>query len=85
MIGFIGLGRMGRPMAQNLSRKGFDLIVHDTNPDALGGFSAVAPGELAAASDIPSEHWRAVARAKRIALPTCCWLFTGRISASSGR
>jgi len=28
-IGFIGLGRMGRPMASNLQRKGFALIVHD--------------------------------------------------------
>jgi 4-hydroxybutyrate dehydrogenase/sulfolactaldehyde 3-reductase len=28
-IGFIGLGNMGRPMASNLVRKGFPLIVHD--------------------------------------------------------
>ncbi len=27
--GFIGLGRMGRPMAANLCSKGFDLVVHD--------------------------------------------------------
>lgn len=32
MIGFIGLGRMGRPMASNLCRKGFRLVVHDVNP-----------------------------------------------------
>jgi 4-hydroxybutyrate dehydrogenase/sulfolactaldehyde 3-reductase len=32
LIGFIGLGNMGRPMASNLRRKGFDLIVHDLNP-----------------------------------------------------
>ena len=31
-IGFIGLGRMGRPMASNLCRKGFALIVYDMNP-----------------------------------------------------
>jgi len=31
-IGFVGLGRMGRPIASNLVRKGFDLIVHDINP-----------------------------------------------------
>ena len=29
MIGFIGLGRMGRPMASNLCRKGFRLVVFD--------------------------------------------------------
>ena len=26
-IGFIGLGRMGRPMAENLLRKGFSLTI----------------------------------------------------------
>lgn len=35
MIGFVGLGRMGRPMASNLCRKGFRLIVHDINRDAV--------------------------------------------------
>ena len=35
MIGFIGLGRMGRPMASNLSRKGFRLVVHDVNREAV--------------------------------------------------
>ncbi|MDB5549855.1 MAG: hydroxyacid dehydrogenase, partial [Tardiphaga sp.] len=34
-IGFIGLGRMGRPMASNLCRKGFRLIVNDINLDAV--------------------------------------------------
>jgi 4-hydroxybutyrate dehydrogenase/sulfolactaldehyde 3-reductase len=34
-VGFIGLGRMGRPMASNLSRKGFRLTVFDINPDAV--------------------------------------------------
>ncbi|MCK5363377.1 MAG: NAD(P)-dependent oxidoreductase, partial [Gammaproteobacteria bacterium] len=28
-IGFIGLGRMGRPMAGNMQQKGFSLLVHD--------------------------------------------------------
>ena len=31
-VGFIGLGRMGRGMASNLCRKGFELVVYDTNP-----------------------------------------------------
>ena len=35
MIGFVGLGRMGRPMASNLTRKGFRLAVHDINRDAV--------------------------------------------------
>ncbi len=37
-IGFIGLGRMGYPMAGHLAKAGFDLIVSDANPDALAGF-----------------------------------------------
>jgi 4-hydroxybutyrate dehydrogenase/sulfolactaldehyde 3-reductase len=34
-IGFVGLGRMGRPMATNLVRKGFDLTAYDINPAAV--------------------------------------------------
>jgi len=33
-VGFIGLGAMGRPMASNLRRKGFELVVYDVNPAA---------------------------------------------------
>jgi len=28
-VGFIGLGNMGRPMALNLAKRGFELVVHD--------------------------------------------------------
>ena len=34
-VGFIGLGRMGRPMATNLCRKGFRLTVNDINREAV--------------------------------------------------
>jgi 4-hydroxybutyrate dehydrogenase/sulfolactaldehyde 3-reductase len=57
-IGFIGLGRMGRPMASHLCRKGFSLIVHDVNPAPVRDLAAlrarVATGapEIGAASDI---------------------------------
>ena len=47
-IGFIGLGRMGRPMATNMVRKGFDLVVLDINADALA--AAVAAGAKAGSS-----------------------------------
>lgn len=47
-IGFIGLGRMGRPMASNLCRKGFRLTVNDINP------AAVAELEQLQASSAPS-------------------------------
>src|SRR5438874_5313932 len=32
IVGFIGLGNMGRPMALNLVKRGFSLVVHDIDP-----------------------------------------------------
>src|SRR5690349_1952081 len=57
VIGFIGLGRMGRPMSSNLVKKGFELIVYDINLDAVKELEqlnarSATPNELAAASDI---------------------------------
>jgi 4-hydroxybutyrate dehydrogenase / sulfolactaldehyde 3-reductase len=40
-IGFIGLGRMGRPMASHLCRKGFRLMVHDVNPEPVRDLEAL--------------------------------------------
>lgn len=40
-IGFIGLGRMGRPMASHLCRKGFQLVVHDINPAPVRDLAAL--------------------------------------------
>jgi 3-hydroxyisobutyrate dehydrogenase len=34
--GFIGLGNLGRHLAANLARRGFDLMVYDLDPDAAG-------------------------------------------------
>src|ERR1700736_5759514 len=31
-VGFIGLGNMGGPMALNLVKAGFELVLHDINP-----------------------------------------------------
>ena len=57
-IGFIGLGRMGRPMASNLLKKGFKLTVHDVNPEPvaalakLGAAPARSAAEVIEASDV---------------------------------
>jgi 4-hydroxybutyrate dehydrogenase/sulfolactaldehyde 3-reductase len=57
-IGFIGLGRMGRPMASNLLRRGFEVVVHDINPDGVkaltkvGGKSAESIAELTRSTDV---------------------------------
>ena len=56
--GFIGLGRMGCPMASNLVRKGFDLVVHDIVPDqvdilaGLGAATAASPAEVAVQAEV---------------------------------
>ena len=50
-VGFIGLGRMGLPMARNLLRAGFPLVVHNRS---RGNVEAMAAGGAVAASS-PSE------------------------------
>jgi len=56
-VGFIGLGNMGRPMALNLAKHGFPLVVHDVDPAkveplrARGATVADSPEAVAAASD----------------------------------
>ena len=47
-IGFIGLGRMGKGMASNLQKKGFQLTVLDVNPKPVA--ELVALGATAAQS-----------------------------------
>ncbi|HYL42748.1 MAG TPA: NAD(P)-binding domain-containing protein, partial [Ktedonobacteraceae bacterium] len=57
-IGFIGLGIMGRPMAHNLLKAGFPLVVHNRHREvtdeflAAGARAASRPGEIAAACDV---------------------------------
>jgi 4-hydroxybutyrate dehydrogenase / sulfolactaldehyde 3-reductase len=51
-IGFIGLGRMGRPMASNLCKKGFELLVYDVNPLALAAFGQSHSKSAASLADI---------------------------------
>jgi 3-hydroxyisobutyrate dehydrogenase len=49
-IGFIGLGRMGAPMARNIARSGAELVVWDLSPDAVQALVAdgARAGESAA-------------------------------------
>lgn len=48
-IGFIGLGIMGKPMAKNLLKAGFSLVVNDKNGEAV---KEVAAAGAEAAADI---------------------------------
>jgi 4-hydroxybutyrate dehydrogenase/sulfolactaldehyde 3-reductase len=55
MIGFIGLGRMGRPMASNLCRKGFRLVVHDVNRKAVEELESLQARGAASAAQVAAE------------------------------
>jgi 3-hydroxyisobutyrate dehydrogenase len=71
-IGFIGLGNMGLPMAQNLIKAGHAVTSYDVNPAAVeklvqaGGMAAAGIGQAAADNDIvitmlpAGEHVRGV-------------------------
>jgi 2-hydroxy-3-oxopropionate reductase len=57
-IGFIGLGIMGKPMAKNLLKAGYDLTVFDINDDAVaelvlaGAHSGKSVKDVAGKSDL---------------------------------
>ena len=57
-IGFIGLGIMGRPMAHNLLKAGFPLVVHHRHQAvtdefvAAGASAAARPRDIAASCDV---------------------------------
>ena len=57
-VGFIGLGRMGAPMALNVLRGGFEVAVHDVRREAAaelewaGATWASSGAELAAQVDV---------------------------------
>ncbi len=57
-VGFIGLGRMGYPMAANLLKAGHALLAHNRSPaalerlTALGARAAATPADVAAGVDI---------------------------------
>ena len=57
-IGFIGLGKMGLPMALNLCRAGYEVLVCSRNPESarqveeLGGRRAASYADLAREADV---------------------------------
>ena len=58
VVGFIGLGIMGRPMARNLLKAGYPLVVHSRSPRpvdeivAAGAKAAGSPREVAGQCDV---------------------------------
>lgn len=58
-VGFIGLGRMGAPMAGNLARAGYKLVLFDRQPDLTnrlaeqyGGRAATTPAEVGRSASV---------------------------------
>ena len=47
-VGFIGLGLMGKPMAKNLLKRGFPVVVHSRSPGPVD--DVVAAGASRASS-----------------------------------
>ena len=54
-IGFVGLGRMGKGMASNWSRKGFRLVVHDINRAAVAELEALQARGAESAAQVAQE------------------------------
>ena len=58
IVGLIGLGRIGRPIAENLIRTGYSLLVHDVRREAgrelerHGATAVGSPREVAAQANI---------------------------------
>jgi len=54
VLGFVGVGRMGGPMANRLLDAGYSLCVFDTNADAVGPLAARGAKVATSAEDVAS-------------------------------
>jgi len=59
-VGFVGLGNMGRPMALNLAKKGFALVVHDIETAALEPLRAQGATVVASAEEVAAASSRMI-------------------------
>ena len=73
-VGFIGLGNLGGPMAWNIQRAGFPMVVFDVKEGATrallesGARLAGSPGEVAAVSDVIMSSVPGPAEVEEVAL-----------------
>ena len=73
-IGFIGLGRMGYPMATNIMKAGYELVIHDVrrevghNLETAGAGWADTPREAAVRSDVLLTSLPSAAAAEAVVL-----------------
>lgn len=54
-VGFIGMGIMGQPMAANILKAGYELMVYNRTPEKTGALAAA--GALVASSPAELTHW----------------------------
>lgn len=59
-VGFVGLGNMGGPMALNLVRAGFELLVHDIAPARLAPLAAAGARVVASPDEAAAECRRTI-------------------------
>src|SRR5262244_3685645 len=59
-VGFIGLGNMGGPMALNLVKAGFELVVHDINPARVAALVAAGATVEASAEAVAATCHRTI-------------------------
>jgi 2-hydroxy-3-oxopropionate reductase len=59
-VGFIGLGLMGKPMAMNLLRSGFALLVHSRSPAPVDALVAAGAERANSAADVARRATRIV-------------------------
>ncbi|KAM9055604.1 LOW QUALITY PROTEIN: 3-hydroxyisobutyrate dehydrogenase, mitochondrial-like [Megaptera novaeangliae] len=57
-VGFTGVGNMGNPMAKNLMKHGYPLIIYDVLPDACKEF--LDAGELSSPADVAEKADRII-------------------------
>jgi 2-hydroxy-3-oxopropionate reductase len=59
-VGFIGLGLMGRPMAKNLLKRGFPLVVHSRSPGPVDDLVNAGAARAASPADVARRATRIV-------------------------
>jgi 3-hydroxyisobutyrate dehydrogenase-like beta-hydroxyacid dehydrogenase len=59
-VGFIGLGNMGGPMALNLVKAGFELVVHDIDPARVAPLVAAGATVEASAEAVAAKCHRTI-------------------------
>ena len=60
LVGFIGLGVMGKPMARNLLKRGFPLVVHSRSRGSVDEIAAAGATRAESAADVARQASRII-------------------------